>query len=111
MHFSTISGNLTQANWPMRRITEDRMKTPCKRPVLWGFLSCVAVLGALTGCQATYNNQTLPSPYYLSNNVQYYQPGPWFKLQREADNQKLYNAQAMNEQGPPTPQPPAPGQP
>ena len=28
--------------------------------------------------------QTLPSPYYLSDDVQYYAPGPGFKLAREA---------------------------
>ena len=31
------------------------------------------------------NNQTLPSPYYLSDNIQDSQPGPWFKLQRESE--------------------------
>ena len=28
--------------------------------------------------------QTLPSPYYLSDDVQYYAPGPEFRLAREA---------------------------
>jgi hypothetical protein len=28
--------------------------------------------------------QTLPSGYYLSDDVQYYAPGPEFKLAREA---------------------------
>lgn len=28
--------------------------------------------------------QTLPSPYYLTDDVQYYAPGPEFKLAREA---------------------------
>jgi hypothetical protein len=83
------------------------MKTRCKRPVLWGLLGVVGAVAGLTGCQATYNNQTLPSPYYLSNNIQYYPPGPWFKLQHEADNMKLYNEQAAQQQGaPPAPQPP-----
>ncbi len=87
------------------------MKTPCKRPVLWGLMSCIAAMAVFTGCQVDTNNQVLPSPYYLSNNVQYYPPGPWFKLQHEADNMKLYNSQTAAEQGPPTPQPPVPGQP
>jgi len=82
------------------------MKARCKRPVLWGLLGCMAAAAGLTGCQVDTNNQTLPSPYYLSNNVQYYQPGPWFKLQHEADNMKLYNEQAAQQQGPPAPQPP-----
>ena len=38
----------------------------------------------LTGCQSDYAGQTLPSPYYLSDDVQYYAPGPNFKLAREA---------------------------
>lgn len=28
--------------------------------------------------------QTLPSPFYLSDDVQYYAPGPGFKLANEA---------------------------
>lgn len=38
----------------------------------------------LTGCQMDVAGQTLPSPYYLSDDVQYYAPGPEFKLAREA---------------------------
>jgi hypothetical protein len=39
---------------------------------------------AATGCQMDIAGQTLPSPYYLSDDVQYYAPGPEFKLAREA---------------------------
>lgn len=39
---------------------------------------------ALTGCQVDVAGQTLPSPYYLSDDVQYYAPGPEFKLTNEA---------------------------
>jgi len=38
----------------------------------------------LTGCQVEMGGVTLPSPYYLSDDVQYYAPGPEFKLAREA---------------------------
>jgi hypothetical protein len=38
----------------------------------------------LSGCQVEYAGQTLPSPYYLSDDIQYYAPGPEFKLAREA---------------------------
>jgi hypothetical protein len=38
----------------------------------------------LSGCQVEMAGQTLPSPYYLSDDVQYYTPGPEFKLAREA---------------------------
>ena len=38
----------------------------------------------LTGCQVEMGGQTLPSPWYLTDDVQYYAPGPQFKLAREA---------------------------
>jgi hypothetical protein len=38
----------------------------------------------LAGCQVEYAGQTLPSPYYLTDDIQYYAPGPEFKLAREA---------------------------
>jgi hypothetical protein len=44
---------------------------------------CPAVMW-LTGCQAEYGGVTLPSPWYLTDDVQYYAPGPEFKLAREA---------------------------
>lgn len=45
----------------------------------------LAVAGsALTGCQVDVAGQTLPSPYYLKDDVQYYAPGPEFKLSNEA---------------------------
>ena len=37
-----------------------------------------------TGCQVSMNGQTLPSPYYLQDDVQYFPSGPEFKLPREA---------------------------
>ena len=52
--------------------------------------SAVLSLGALctvlstTGCQLDVNGQTLPSPYYLSDDIQYFPAGPEFKLSREA---------------------------
>ena len=41
-------------------------------------------LAPLAGCQVEMAGQTLPSPYYLTDDVQYYAPGPEFKLAREA---------------------------
>ena len=41
-------------------------------------------LMALTGCQVELAGQTLPSPFYLKDDFQYYAPGPEFKLAREA---------------------------
>lgn len=50
-------------------------------------LALPAVL-ALAGCQVEMAGQTLPSPFYLTDDVQYYAPGPGFVLAREAAAQK-----------------------
>ena len=39
---------------------------------------------ATTGCQVQVGGQTIPSPYYMTDDVQYYAPGPEFKLSNEA---------------------------
>lgn len=63
------------------------MKTSKHRWLNWSacwpglmLLAC----GLSTGCQVEMAGQTLPSPYYLTDDVQYYAPGPEFKLAREA---------------------------
>ncbi|WP_425396092.1 hypothetical protein [Aeoliella sp.] len=53
---------------------------------------------ALTGCQGLYSGQVLPSGYYLQDDVQYFAPGPEFKLAREA--QALEEAKAEIESVP-----------
>ena len=57
-----------------------------KQSSRWG-LAAAALWPAvtlLTGCQVEMAGQTLPSPYYLSDDIQYYTPGPEVKLAREA---------------------------
>ena len=51
-----------------------------------GYVAAFALLtlGTLTGCQVDVSGQTLPSPYWLTDDVQYFAPGPEFKLSREA---------------------------
>ena len=39
---------------------------------------------ATTGCQSSIGGQTLPSAYYLQDDIQYFPKGPEFKLTREA---------------------------
>ena len=60
----------------------SRMKTR------WFSLVLVAasIAGAVstTGCQVSVGGQTLPSAYYLRDDVQYFRKGPEFKLAREA---------------------------
>ncbi|MGC4002678.1 MAG: hypothetical protein QM811_05890 [Pirellulales bacterium] len=67
-------------------------------------LSGLGLCGALlcTGCQVNIGGQTLPSPYYLQDDVQYFPTGPKFKLSREAAAQKAYSeSQAELQQAPP----------
>lgn len=54
-----------------------------------------------TGCQVSVGGQTLPSPYYLTDDVQYYAPGTEFKLSREAAAMKAYKAEQELQQGAP----------
>ena len=50
----------------------------------------LAIVAGSTGCQVDVGGQTLPSPYYTKDDIQYFPPGPEFKLSREAAAQKLY---------------------
>ena len=62
----------------------------------WGWvLAGVGLLASLglTGCQVDVGGQTLPSPYYLYDDVQYFAPGPEFKLAREAATLKATRAE------------------
>jgi len=70
---------------------------------LWG-LGLVSLLGA-TGCQVQVGGQTLPSPFYLKDDVQYFAPGPEFKLAKEAAAQKAFAANQAAANGPGAPGP------
>jgi hypothetical protein len=61
------------------------------RTLLAGIGLAAATLGS-TGCQVVENGQTLPSPWYYYDDIQYFPPGPEFKLSREAAAQKAYKA-------------------
>ena len=50
-------------------------------------------LGSI-GCQIDVAGQTLPSPYYIYDDVQYFPAGPEFKLSREAAEMKKAKAQS-----------------
>ena len=62
------------------------MHTPKSKRNLGWKLAVVALpaITLFTGCQAEYAGQTLPSPWYLTDDVQYYAPGSEFKLANEA---------------------------
>ena len=53
-------------------------------------LGLFSALG-LTGCQFDVGGQTLPSPYYLQDDVQYFPPGSQFPLAKEAAAQKAWS--------------------
>lgn len=65
--------------------------------VLFAGLMMIVSL-ASTGCQVDVAGQTLPSAYYLTDDVQYYAPGPEFKLAREAAALREQNAAIVSEQ-------------
>ena len=46
-------------------------------------LALLVVVG-VTGCQVDVGGQTLPSAYYMFDDIQYFPPGPEFPLSREA---------------------------
>ncbi len=70
-----------------------------KRPLrsMWIGFGLLAIT-ALTGCQMDVGGQTLPSPYYMSDDVQYFAPGPEFKLAREAAAQQAAKAEMQLQQ-------------
>jgi len=53
-------------------------------------VAILATTVASVGCQSDYAGQTLPSPYWQKDDIQYFPPGPEFKLSREAAAMKAY---------------------
>lgn len=59
----------------------------------WLFLAgCTVLCSASAGCQSTVGGQTLPSAYYLRDDLQYFPPGPEFKLTRQVEALEEYKA-------------------
>jgi hypothetical protein len=69
------------------------------RRILSGLGVCT-LLGATTGCQVDVGGQTLPSPWYQKDDIQYFPPGPEYKLSKEAAAQKAFSEGVQAEQGP-----------
>ena len=57
-------------------------------------LLVIGCLTVSTGCQVDVAGQTLPSPYYLTDDVQFFPAGPEFKLSNEAAAMRAYQEQA-----------------
>ena len=70
-------------------MTASKMARNACRNLLLG-LGLFSALG-LTGCQFDVGGQTLPSPYYLGDDVQYFPPGTQMPLAKEAAAQKAYS--------------------
>ncbi|MAT68407.1 MAG: hypothetical protein CMJ58_02685 [Planctomycetaceae bacterium] len=70
--------------------------TSRRLPLAAGALLAACCLG-VTGCQIDVAGQTLPSPYHLEDDVQFYAPGPEFKLAREAAALEEMNAENISE--------------
>jgi hypothetical protein len=72
----------------IRPMTENKNSKRAARRGLCG-LALVASLAA-TGCQVDVAGQTLPSPYWHQDDVQWFASGPDMKLAREAAAQEEY---------------------
>ena len=65
---------------------ENSKMLNCRKPTLgvWMVIAAGSLgVAANTGCQVHVAGQTLPSAYYLSDDVQYFPAGPENKLANE----------------------------
>ncbi len=56
------------------------------------FGGVLASIVCCSGCQTNVGGQTLPSAYYLRDDVQYFPSGPEFKLSRTVQAMEEYKA-------------------
>lgn len=77
-----------------------------KKHLLAG-LGLLATAG-FTGCQIDVGGQTLPSPHWQKDDVQYFAPGPEFKLSNEAAAMNAYRKEQGLPPGAQAPIPPGP---
>jgi hypothetical protein len=76
------------------RMGESQMSKSANRQ-RWVTLSLgIALLSAATGCQLDVGGQTLPSPQWMLDDVQYFPSGTEFKLSREAAAMQAAKADA-----------------
>ncbi len=62
--------------------------------IILGLLLSVAIVPSV-GCQVSVAGQTLPSPYYLHDDVQYFPAGPQNKLANETAALEKARAEAL----------------
>lgn len=61
-------------------------------PLLAGCAGMACVC-SMVGCQVVEGGQVLPSPYYATDDVQYFPPDNEFKLSREAAAMQQFEAE------------------
>lgn len=62
-------------------------------PALWTLaLVGMLAMGGLCGCQSSVGGQTLPSAYYLRDDVQFFPAGPEFQLSNKVRAIEEYKA-------------------
>ena len=79
----------------------------------FALLGCALLGMTAVGCQTTIGGQTLPSAYYLQDDVQYFPQGPENRLSRQVEALEAYklSQQGLNPDAPaaydagPTPAP------
>lgn len=64
--------------------------TMSRWPLAFAFLGGLGLMAVSTGCQTTIGGQTLPSAYYLLDDVQYFPAGPEFVLTKEVEEHENY---------------------
>ncbi len=75
------------------------MKTTAGRSrILLSLMASLASSALFTGCQTTIGGQTLPSPDYLNDDVQYFPSGPEFKLTNQVEAMRKYEVEQKKAQ-------------
>jgi hypothetical protein len=62
-------------------------------------ISCAVLSLGLTGCQSTVGGQTLPSAFYLTDDVQYFPAGPEFLLPNQVQALEEYRSEQEGADG------------
>lgn len=83
-------------DWSNNTVNQKSTKTKKRIAIAFSGLMMLASISA-TGCQMHIAGQTLPSGYWLQDDVQYFAPGPEFKLAREAAALKEQSANQISE--------------
>jgi hypothetical protein len=77
----------------------DATKTEATVTIRCLCIAAAVTAAGLTGCQVDVAGQTLPSAYYLQDDIQYFPAGPEFKLSKEAAAQKAYKKEMGDQCG------------